>query len=161
MNKVKGLTSIDYRLLTKDCKPLKVFRGKPYALLSPNFLVIKFFYHRGIWSSSTLSPYWKRFYFNTLRLRKLNLIVPQVQDIYSYSNQNCTILTYPIICGKSIREIITDGNYTILNKFAKFIAKLHYLGINFRDLTTDNIIVNNDSFALIDVQTIKLNTMPL
>lgn len=161
METIPRITLEAHDELIKDAVPLKIFRNKTYVLLKQS-LVIKYFYHRGLWSTSTFRPYWMRFLKNTHKLDKLNITAPKVEKIFSLPEKSCHILIYPFISGKTVREIIFSGTENIIKKFAKFTVYLHQKGIFFRDFNTQNIIYQkNKSFALIDIQSVKIRTKPL
>ncbi len=62
--------------------------------------------------------------------------------------------------GKSLFTYANENNFTYLEKTPAFLAKLHDLGIYFRDFHLDNIIVHNNEFALIDISSVKCRRLP-
>ena len=151
------ITATEYQTLTAHCRQLQMRGEKPYVLLTPENMVIKHIYRRGLWSSSTFWPYPFRFKKNAKKLKTMGFIVPEVKQIYFSPERNCHLVLYPLLAGKTIHASVTEDNSDAFTRLPKFIAHLHQQGIFFRDLHIQNFIVLPDEqFALIDVASVKI-----
>lgn len=149
------LTEAAYQQLIANAQVIKMRRGKPAILLTPDQMIIKHIYRRSWFSSSRIWPYAERFINGAALLRQRGILVPTIRARYYYPSERCDILVYNYLKGKSLLMHANENNFTHLEKIPGFIAKLHDLGIYFRDFHLDNVIVHNDEFALIDLASVK------
>jgi tRNA A-37 threonylcarbamoyl transferase component Bud32 len=144
-----------YQSLVANAQVLKLRRGNPAILLTPDQRIIKHIYQRPWYSSSRIWPYAQRFITSAKQLAKQGILVPEIHARYYYAPERCEILVYSYLNGKSLLTLALENNDTQLQGFPAFVAKLHRLGIFFRDLHLDNIIVYNNEYALIDLASVK------
>lgn len=149
------LTENAYTELVAGAQVLKLRRGKPAILLTPHQQIVKHIYRRSWFSSSRIWPYAQRFISSAEILRQRGILAPTVQARYYYAPERCDILVYTYLEGKSLLTLARENNFTYMEKAPQFLAKLHELGIYFRDFHLDNIIIHHDEFALIDIASVK------
>ena len=152
---IQLLTESAYGQLVANAQVLKLRRGKPAILLTPDQHIVKHIYRRSWFSSSRIWPYAQRFINSAQLLQQRGILAPTIQARYYYPTEGCDILVYTYLEGKSLLTLARENNYTHMEKIPHFLAKLHDLGIYFRDFHLDNIILHNDEFALIDVASVK------
>lgn len=157
---VQRLTDIAYIQLVGDAQVLKLRRGKPAILLTSDQRIIKHIYRRPWFSSSRIWPYAERFINNAKLLHQRGIRVPTIRGRYFYPTFGCDILVYDYLNGNSLFTYALENNFSYLEKTPAFLAKLHELGIYFRDFHLDNIIVHNNEFALIDISSVKCRRLP-
>lgn len=144
----------DYLNLTEGAKLIKRTRTKLRLLLSTENKIIKHIYKRKWFSTATLWPYATRFINNAKRLKSKNILVPEINAVYFYPKLNCDILIYDYVDGPTLYDIACNNDLSFMPKFAHYIAMLHDLGIYFKDLHLGNIVVKNDSYTLLDLESI-------
>lgn len=152
---IHRLSDAAYQQLIANATVLKQRRGMPAILLTPDQLIIKHIYHRAWFSSSRIWPYAQRFVHSAELLHERGILAPKVKAQYYYPTGRCDILIYDFLEGKSLHTYASENNYSHLENFTGFIAKLHDLGIFFRDLHFDNVIVHKGEFALIDIASVR------
>lgn len=152
---IHRLTSPAYEELVANAQLLKMRRGKPAILLTPDQRIIKHIYRRHWFSSSHIWPYAQRFINNAQLLRQRGITVPIIRGRYYYPEFGCDILVYDYLSGKTLLTHANENNYTPMENLPAFLLKLHNLGIYFRDFHLDNIITHDNDFALIDIASIK------
>lgn len=152
---IQRLSESAYQQLVANAIVLKERHGKPAILLTPDKLIVKHIYRRSWFSSSRIWPYAQRFINGAKLLHERGILAPTVRARYYYPTAGCDILVYEYLDGKSLYTLANENNYSYVEKIPAFIAKLHDLGIYFRDLHLDNVIVHNEEFALIDLASIK------
>jgi hypothetical protein len=126
---IQRLTDADYQQLIADAQVLKLRRGKPAVLLSPNQRIIKHIYRRSWFSSSRIWPYAQRFISNAQLLNQRGILVPTIRGRYYYPTLGCDILVYDYMKGKSLLTYANENNFSHVEKVPGFVAKLHALGI--------------------------------
>ncbi len=152
---VQQLSDSAYVQLVGDAQVLKLRRGKPAILLTSDQRIIKHIYRRSWFSSSHIWPYAQRFINNAQLLHQRGINVPTIRGRYFYPTFGCDILVYDYLEGKSLFTYAREHNFDYLEKTPAFLAKLHDLGIYFRDFHLDNVIIHKNEFALIDISSVK------
>lgn len=158
---IQRLTDTAYLELVGNAQVLKMRRGKPAILLTSSQRIIKHIYRRSWFSSSRIWPYAQRFINSATTLHQRGITVPTIRGRYYYPTFGCDILIYDYIQGKSLYTHANENNYFYLEKAPSFLAKLHDLGIYFRDFHLDNVIIHNNEFALIDLASVKCKRLPV
>jgi tRNA A-37 threonylcarbamoyl transferase component Bud32 len=149
------LTDTAYEQLVANAQVIKLRRGKPAILLTPQKEIVKHIYRRSWFSSSRIWPYAERFIRSAALLGQRGILAPTIKGRYFYPKERCDILVYTYLEGKSLLTLARENNYAYLEKAPQFLGKLHDLGIYFRDFHLDNIIIHNEEFALIDIASVK------
>lgn len=134
------------RVLTKDLHGDKVYQRD-------DGLMIKLFRQKRALSSAAIVPYAQRFADNAAKLAQLGIATITVQDVFRCPEIDRTLVTYPMLEGRLLREELQQ-NYSdeLLDKFTRFLAGLHARGIYFRSVHLGNVLLQADGqLALIDV----------
>lgn len=166
MKRLTKLTTAEYQRLTEDATALKSRGDQPTILLTKDNTVIKHMFHdeyahKNKWMYK-LKPPAVCFQKNAEHLSQLGIPTVTVSELYDYPELNCHLVFYNFLKGKSILSLLREGDYSSLAQLPTFIAKLHKLGIHYRDLNMDNVILQDDgSFALIDVRPIEIQRKAL
>ncbi|MBX9586349.1 MAG: hypothetical protein K2X50_03740 [Gammaproteobacteria bacterium] len=151
----------DYLKLTDGASLVKRTRTKIRLLLSQDGKIIKHIYKRKLLSSSTLWPYATRFIKNAQYLQSKNILVPEIRAVYFYPKLNCDILIYDYVDGRTLYDVARDRDLSFFPQFVEYVAQLHKLGIYFQDIHLDNIVVNNNIFTLLDLESIQIKRRSL
>jgi predicted Ser/Thr protein kinase len=151
----------DYLELTDGAKLVKRTRTKIRLLLSPDNKIIKHIYRRKLLSSTTLWPHAAQFIKNAKKLSSMDIFVPNIHAVYYYPKLNCDIILYDYVEGITLYEMASNNDLSFLPKLAEYIAELHQLGIYFKDLHLNNIVLNNGVFTLLDLESIHCKRRPL
>ena len=155
------LTDSEYAKLTENAKLVKRTRTKIRLLLSQDNNIIKHIYKRKLLSSSTIWPYITRFIKNAKYLKSKNISVPNVHAAYFYPTLNCYILIYDYVEQPTLHNIAKNDDFSFFPKLAKFITELHAMGVFFKDIHLDNIIMNDNEFTLLDLESLQYQRRPL
>lgn len=143
-------------LIAKDQSLPKVFESKDDC-------IIKLFRQRKLISSNRIYPYAKRFVKNAkaLMTRKINAV--DVEYCKRLQGSMTYVVKYKKVQGVDVREkLLENSSVELWDNLAKFIAQLHDKGVFFRGIHLGNILsLDNGTFALIDITSIKFNKKPL
>lgn len=162
LSQIRRIPKNSYLELQTSPTILKWNGSKP-VLAKNDHNIIKYFY-KTTWNFS--SGYWWsyaiRFEIHARRLRALGIAAPVVHDLLHYPEEHCYIVNYAYINGETIHSMAKRGNFMPMKKLPEFIAKLHKLGVYFRDLHLENIIWQDSAdFALLDTIRIKFHKKSL
>ncbi len=151
----------DYLKLTEGASLVKRTRTKIRLLLSRDGKIIKHIYKRKLLSSSTIWPYATRFINNAQYLRSRNILVPDIRSVFYYPTLNCDILIYDYVDGRTLYDMARDNDLSFFPRFVEYVAQLHKLGIYFQDIHLDNIVVKDNTFTLLDLESIQIKRRSL
>lgn len=127
--------------------------GEPSALSHSDArgtsLVTKLWYARGAFSSDRLLPYSSRFVRAARRLRELGIVAPTLRFHGRVAGRDVRFVTYERLSGRPLRGL---GERIDLQALARFVLRLHDIGVYFRGLHLGNVIQTDEGvLALIDV----------
>ena len=147
------------KVLEKDRRGPKVLR------LADGRLVKVFRPRRRLWLAR-LVPAAKRFSINAIRLKALQVVVPQVEEYFWLDREQAvSACLYVPLPGVSLAEVYkrSRGEFDLLlPEFAKFVHLLHQRGIYFRSLHMGNVLhLPEGGFGLIDFLDIRFKGAPL
>jgi len=151
----------DYLKLTDGAELVKRTRTKIRLLLSAENKIIKHIYRRRFLSTSTIWPYASRFIKNAKHLKSKNILVPEINAVYFYPKLNCDIILYDYVEGKTLYQLACDNDLSFFPKLIHYVAHLHHLGIEFKDIHLSNIVLKEDAFTLLDLESIRYQRKPL
>ncbi|HSX21007.1 MAG TPA: hypothetical protein VLG38_07810 [Gammaproteobacteria bacterium] len=158
---VSHISDSAYLELTRNGQVLK-YKDDKVAVCLSNKRIVKHFYKRPFFSSQTIIPYALQFTKNAQRLKYMGIPSVHVTDIYYLPKEKCHLVIYPYLEGETIYDELSKGNFQSLAKFPEFIAKLHALGIKFRDLHTGNMLAQpNSEIALLDTSRLRFKKSAL
>ncbi len=151
----------EYLKLTEGAELVKRTRTKIRLLLSSEKKIIKHIYKRKLLSTSTIWPYASRFIKNAKHLSSKNISVPKINAVYFYPTLNCDILIYDFVSGMTLYDLARTNNISFMPDLARYLVGLHDLGIYFKDIHLNNLVSNNDTFTLLDLESIQYQHRPL
>lgn len=152
-NELQQLTA-NAQIIEEDGLGPKVLR-----LVDGSFL--KLFRRRRWYTSGSFNPYSERFAFNSLQLRNLGVPTPQILDLYRLDDGS-TAVHYSPLSGSTLRQVLQGitapaVRQALVERFGKFMAKLHEQGVYFRSLHLGNVLVLDDGeFGLIDLADMRI-----
>jgi len=163
---MRALAYADYEALRKNAEVIEAdfFGDKVLRLEDGNFM--KLFRRKRLISSAAFFPYAKRFADNALELTKRGVRCPDVLATYRVSDIARDVVHYQPLPGQTLRQLIADpdhySNPVLLEKFGRFVAQLHNLGIYFRSLHLGNVVLTSDNeLGLIDIADMRTLRRPL
>lgn len=153
----------DFENLVLGAKLLEKDRFGPKVYATADGRIVKLFRVKRRISSNLLSPYARRFADNAAALLDRGIKAPAVDFYGKVPHLNRQVVVYPMVPGKSLREILRDDTAAgeIMRRFGAFLATLHGKGILFRSIHFGNVIVDGDGMALIDFLDLKVFRKPL
>lgn len=151
----------EYLKLIDGAELVKRTRTKIRLLLSAENKIIKHIYKRNFFSTSTIWPYATRFIKNAHYLKSKNIVVPEINAVYFYPKLNCDIILYDYVDGKTLYQLARDNDLSFFPKLMHYVAHLHLLGIEFKDIHLGNIVFKDDAFTLLDLESIRYQRGPL
>ena len=127
--------------------------------------ILKIFRVRHLVSGARIYSYARRFCRNAKRLKSRDIPTVTIKQLYHFEQDSNTAVVYEPLLGSTLREILgNNGVITeeFVEKFAKFLAKLHHKGIHFHSLHTGNVVQTSvGDFGLIDVSDLSIFPWPL
>ncbi|XKY15759.1 O-antigen ligase family protein [Stutzerimonas stutzeri] len=127
---------------------------------------LKLFRRKQWLSSASLSPYSRRFAYNSLALSQRQVETPEVLECFRFDDGS-TGVHYQPLPGITLRQALErapDGGARarIVRQTGQFIGELHERGVYFRSLHLGNVLVLPDGkLALIDIADMRLFNRPL
>lgn len=160
---MKTITSTELDAICKNGQPIDSKGGYPAVVLHPDGTITKLWARKkGLFSSSTLSPYSTRFVKNANELAKRGITVPEITNHAKVEKSHVRLVTYRALPGTSIRELIQSAPQEIkLTELCRYIDTLHQKGILFGGMHLGNIIQMPDGYGLIDFTDVKFFNRPL
>ena len=155
----------DYKSLVAQSQVIERDAYGEKVLIAPDGHYIKIFRTKKRLSTAALRPYALRFCKNAETLARLDIPTVQVCSV-SYCPENRRhLVTYRPLPGETLRAALKKGKGQdgLLAGFARFLAKLHRLGIYFRSVHFGNVIIQPDSNepGLIDIADMRIRRRPL
>ncbi|MDH5736821.1 MAG: hypothetical protein OEZ23_00855 [Gammaproteobacteria bacterium] len=145
--------------------PMKILVGKPHhprILITSDNRIVKLFYKRKRFSTSTFFPQALRFQKNSQRLTQFDVRAPLVQEILHCPERSIHLAVYDNIPGTDYRELCQTENTEVLAQLPPFLNSLHDKGIYFRAIHLGNLIhCDDDAIALVDISDLKIKHAPL
>jgi len=139
--------------------------GYPAVVIHPDDTITKIWARKkGFFSSSTFSPYSKRFVKHAARLARCGIVVPEILDHAKLEHSHVQIVTYRSLAGESIRELLEKAPAQVnIPSLVSYIHHLHEKGILFGGMHLGNIIQlsNNEGYGLIDFTDVSFQSKPL
>lgn len=135
--------------------------GGPKVVLLQNGLILKIFHTRRHPWIARINPPAQRFLTNATILQTLSIPAPRIEETFWIDHQKgLSACTYQPLPGHSLESILEKDPQkmdNLLPSLAKFILRLHQLGIYFRSLHLGNILYLSDQqiFGLIDFLDLK------
>ncbi|MDD0968063.1 MULTISPECIES: bifunctional O-antigen ligase/aminoglycoside phosphotransferase family protein [Pseudomonas] len=153
---VSGLQrlSADAQVIEEDGLGPKVLR-----LNDGSFL--KLFRRRRWYTSGSFNPYSERFAVNSEQLRQIGIPTPQVLNLYRLKDGSSAV-HYTPLPGHTLRQVLQSitapaVRQALVERFGKFMARLHEQGVYFRSLHLGNVLVLEDGeFGLIDLADLRV-----
>lgn len=126
-------------------------------------------------SSAVFYHYADRFMKNAKKLSKLGIATVRPVELYLLpvdfvrKSKRTKAVEYIGLPGKILRDLIDSSSSFIeherlISEFARFIAKLHNLGVYFKAIHFGNVVYNEqleDKFGLIDIDNMYFYSKPL
>ena len=132
--------------------------GYPGVVIHPDGAITKIWARRkGLFSSSMLRPYSRRFVDNATELRRRGVTVPDILDHAALERSHVRIVTYRALPGTGIRELLKTAPAEVdIPDLCRFIHSLHENGILFRAMHLGNIIqLPGSGYGLIDFADVR------
>jgi len=169
------------RLLTVPVQKLSASGLQPLAVnaqvieedgLGPKVLrltdgsFLKLFRRRRWYTSGNFNPYSERFAINSEQLRRMGIPTPQVLNLYRLDDGSSAV-HYAPLPGHTLRQVLQGitapaVRQALVERFGKFMARLHEQGVYFRSLHLGNVLVLEDGeFGLIDLADLRIYPSPL
>ena len=155
----RHLSKIEFNNLTKGSTVLSEdqFGAKVYLL--QNGFILKLFRIKRLLSSARIIPYASRFHKNSVKLLGMGISTVSVRNAFNIPHIHRTAVLYRAVEGVTFREFLKKNLPTDapIQKVAKFLAKLHRLGVYFRSIHFGNIIMKPDgNLSLIDISDLRV-----
>ncbi len=161
---MRTISQAEYQLLTGSATVLTRDAFGDKVFLKTDGIIIKQFRRKKRLSSQLINPYAQRFKCNVDRLKQLDIITVEVQEVLDCPAEKRHLITYQRLPGNTLREMLQQkcDSESLLSALAVYIASLHNKGVYFRSLHFGNILVQgNNLFALIDVVDMRFRKRPL
>lgn len=166
------LTYLKLQNLLANSKVIQQGANGPKVVKLSNNNYLKFFRLKTWFSTAVFYHYANRFIDHSDKLKKLGIQTIDIVNLYIIpkkfiKNSKLTkAVEYTYLPGTTVRDLILSNNISeeLIKDLAKFIAKLHNLGIYFKANHLANIIYNDNfkhKFGLIDIDNIKFFGNPL
>lgn len=162
---MKTITQQELDHLCQNGRAIDHKGGYPAVIIHPDDTVTKIWARKkGLFSSTTISPYSKRFVTHARELKQRGIVVPEILNHAKLERSHVRIVTYRSLPGKSIRELLEeDPTQVDIPALAGYIHQLHEKGIYFGGMHLGNIIQRPDhqGYGLIDFTDVDFYPKPL
>ncbi len=159
---VKKISENRLLALYQQGEPLVGPREQPKVLRLPDGEYMKFFRHRKLISTSRIRPQALQFVKNSLALREYNIIAPVCDRMYRCRKHGVDVVRYHGVEGTELRDLVEQGDGSVLDRLPAYLEMLHSRGIMFRAIHLANILLTpQDRLALIDISDLDIKGGPL
>ncbi|MDH3998592.1 MAG: hypothetical protein OET90_07110 [Desulfuromonadales bacterium] len=168
---LKPFSLQQYQNLVEESTILEQDRRGVKVLRTPQGPLVKLFRLKSIWSSALFKPYARRFAENAGKLTRLGFETIAVRELFYCRAVKRYLLCYDPVPGSTLRDALAGCCDVVenpdsapqLDRFAEFLAELHYKGVLFRSVHFGNIIVMDaeKGFGLIDIADMSFSARPL
>lgn len=161
----KRLSDADYLALRQGAEVIERDESdKVLCLQDGSFL--KLFKVKNRFSSALLQPYSIRFALNAEKLHRMQIPTIRVINCYRIPSIARTAVLYQPLPGRTLRQILpglsSKQRQNLLEDNARFIARLHKLGVYFRSAHMGNIVQQPDgTLGLIDIADMRFSRSAL
>ncbi len=137
-------------------------REEPKVLAAPDGDFIKFFRQRKLISTSRFRPQALQFVKNSIALREYGIKAPMCDRMYRCRKLGVDVIRYQGVIGEEVRDLVSAGDLSILDRLPAYLETLHSKGIMFRAIHLANILVTPENeFALIDISDLDIKSGPM
>jgi tRNA A-37 threonylcarbamoyl transferase component Bud32 len=162
---MKEINKEEFNVFLRNAKLLAYDGYGEKVFLTPDNKICKLFRCKRKISSARLYPYAQRFADNTARILELGIPSVKIIGVYRIPHLNRDAVIYHRMEGDTLRTVLEQEGKRkkeLIAQTAKFISRLHKLGICFRSLHFGNILLLPDGqMGLIDVSNMKIFSHPL
>jgi len=155
---------VTYNELTAFIAENEVVLGtaeRPGLMLTPDNEIVKSFYRRKRFSTSTFIPQAMRFVRNGRKLLEKGIVGPVANDVIYCPEIPVHMVIYQKLAGDDLREMCAAGKIQCLVRLPEYLADLHDRGIFFRAIHLGNILFDGANMAIIDVSDLSTKNQPL
>ncbi|MBB71798.1 MAG: hypothetical protein CMF50_05315 [Legionellales bacterium] len=131
--------------LLKDGEVLLRAGDKSRIVLRPDQSIVKMF------RSKRRLRHAKRFIKCAKTYHRKGITTVEPSSLYCCPEDDCVFVTYPYLDGMTVKQLIAQGDDTVLAQVVDFMIALHDIGIYYRDFHPGNLIVRDDHIAVIDM----------
>jgi len=161
---LQNLSHDEYLALIADATVLErdLHGDKVLCLADGSYL--KLFRRKRLVSSAAWYPYARRFVDNARELARRGIPCPEVTGMFRVPAIHRDVVRYLPLAGKTLREAIAAGeaDAVLRDSLARFVARLHGLGVYFRSLHLGNIVLTpSGALGLIDIADLKAWGRPI
>lgn len=155
----------EYQALVDSSVVLEQDRHGIKVLQTPTGEMVKLFRQKRLISSASFKSYATRFVDNAKVLNSLGINTVVVRDVVYCKEIKRTLVYYQPVPGETLRDVLQTPSCAdeVMAEFAFFYAKLHDLGIYFRSIHLNNVVIAGslDSLGLIDIADMKIHAKSL
>lgn len=151
---LRKLSRDQFEELIRDAECVMSDRIGPKLLRTRDGRCVKLFRRRHRLTTDLLYPPALRFCIAAQRLARRDVPSVTVESAWRVPAVRRHVIVYRELPGSTLREALCDSRRreTLLEGFARFLARLHAAGVYFRAIHFGNVIVlEEDRFALIDI----------
>ena len=134
---------------------------RPGLMLTADNEIVKAFYRRKRFSTSTFRPQANRFVANCRKLRERNVCGPIAREVIYCPEIPVHMVVYERLEGRDLRELCAETNSDCLDILPTYLALLHGKGIYFRAIHLGNVLFRGDDLAIIDCSDLRAYNSPL
>jgi len=163
---VQKLSASGLQQLGADAQVIEEDGLGPKVLRLSDGSFLKLFRRRRWYTSGNFNPYSERFAINSEQLRRMGIPTPQVLNLYRLDDGSSAV-HYAPLPGQTLRQVLQGitapaVRQALVERFGKFMARLHEQGVYFRSLHLGNVLVLEDGeFGLIDLADLRVYPSPL
>ncbi len=160
---MRKMVRAEYETMAKDAEVLARDKYGEKVLRLSNGEFVKLFRRRRRISSAAWNPYAVRFTRAAERLTRLGVPTVDVLEVFRVAEMERDIVRYRPLPGETLRDALAvSPNDGLLSRFAGFLAQLHELGVYFRSIHFENVLVTGAGrFGLIDICDTYCGSRPL
>lgn len=163
---MQSLSEADFAELKIDAELVESDGHGEKVLRLPDGSYLKIFRRKRWFSKTLLVPPAQRFAANTIKLRQLGILCPEVVQLFRLKRPYRSVVHYRPLEGTTIRQLLNGDasidHQELIAKLATFISTLHQRGVYFRSLHLGNIVLTpSGKLGLIDIADMRCIGKPL
>lgn len=160
---IQPLSRHDLAQILLNSRVIEQDKNGPKVAILTDGHFLKYFHRKRLLNRELIAPAAVKFARNAHMLRLLNIPTLTVKSLHRINGEPHTVVLYEPIAGQTLRELLATNlaDVDLVYRLGAFLARVQRKGIYFRSIHPGNIIVDGETFGLIDILDMRFHPWSL